>query len=192
MYWDGLARGLGDTIRETGDCSTFLEGNREFVNYGYVPELREQDVSAVLRDWEPRNLEQGRASAKELDLSNVVFEQGDAFDKESILAVTPRPNIVIVSGLYELFPDNRMLIVSLEGIAGILQDGGSFIYTCQPWHPQVEMIARTLPNRDGVPWIMRRRTQAEMDELVRSVGLAKQEMRIDDYGIFTVSSASKA
>jgi len=157
-----------------------------------LAELREHDVSAVLRDWEPRNLEQGRASAAALELSNVVFEQGDAFDKESILAVTPRPNIVIVSGLYELFPDNRMLIASLEGIAGILQDGGCFIYTCQPWHPQVEMIARTLTNRDGVPWIMRRRTQAEMDELVRSVGLAKQEMRIDEYGIFTVSSAIKA
>lgn len=155
-------------------------------------ELRALDVSAVLRDWEPRNLEQGRASAAALDLENVVFEQGDAFDKESILAVTPRPNIVIVSGLYELFPDNAMLIASLEGIAGILQDDGDFIYTCQPWHPQVEMIARTLPNRDGVPWIMRRRSQAEMDELLRSVGLQKLEMKIDEYGIFTVSRAKKA
>ena len=157
-----------------------------------LDELREHDISAVLRDWEPRNLEQGRELAKSLDLENVVFEKGDAFDKESIIAITPRPNIVIVSGLYELFPDNRMLIASLEGISEVLQDGGCFIYTCQPWHPQVEMIARTLTNRDGDPWIMRRRTQAEMDELVRSAGLAKQEMLIDDFGIFTVSSASKA
>ena len=54
------------------------------------------------------------------------------------------------------------------------------------------MIARTLTNRDGMPWIMRRRTQAEMDELVRAVGLEKDAMRIDEYGIFTVSCARKA
>jgi SAM-dependent methyltransferase len=154
--------------------------------------FRDQDVSAILRDWEPNNLDQGRASAEALGLDNAVFVQGDAFDAESILGVEPRPNIVIVSGLYELFPGNEGLRASLEGIAGVLEDGGAFIYTCQPWHPQVEMIARTLPNRDGEPWIMRRRTQAEMDELVGSVGLHKRAMRIDEHGIFTVSIAIKA
>lgn len=154
-------------------------------------ELKDQDVTAQLRDWETRNLEQGRESAKALGLQNVLFEQGDAFDRESILAASPLPNVVIVSGLYELFPSNDMLMASLQGIAAVLEDGGCLLYTCQPWHPQVEMIARTLTNRDGVPWIMRRRTQAEMDELVRSVGLQKQAMRIDEYGIFTVSVARK-
>jgi SAM-dependent methyltransferase len=157
-----------------------------------LADLREDDVEAVLRDWEPKNLEQGRASAEALGLDTVHFVQGDAFDTESILAVQPRPNIVIVSGLYELFPDNDPLRASLEGVAGVLEEGGAFIYTCQPWHPQVEMIARTLPNRDGQPWIMRRRTQAEMDELVRSAGLEKRAMRIDEFGIFTVSIATKA
>lgn len=152
---------------------------------------RDQDVSALLRDWDSLNLEQGREIARELDLHSVEFEQGDAFDRDSLLAVSPRPDIVIVSGLYELFSDNGMLTRSLEGIVGALRDGGYLIYTCQPWHPQVEMIARTLVNRDGDPWIMRRRTQAEMDELVRSVGLQKQDMRIDEYGIFTVSVARK-
>ena len=38
---------------------------------------------------------------------------------------------------------------------------------------------------------MRRRTQAEMDELVRSQGLVKTGMKIDSYGIFTVSVAQK-
>ncbi|MDA0577812.1 MAG: bifunctional alpha/beta hydrolase/class I SAM-dependent methyltransferase [Verrucomicrobia bacterium] len=156
-----------------------------------LSEPRHREVHACLRDFEPRNLEQGRALADKLGLAHVVFEQGDAFDKDALLAVTPRPNIVIVSGLYELFADNRMLLRSLEGIAGVLQDGGYLVYTCQPWHPQVELIARTLTNRDGNPWIMRRRTQAEMDELVRAVGLTKQDMRIDEYGIFTVSVARK-
>lgn len=149
------------------------------------------DVDALLRDWDQKNLEAGKQIATSLGIRNVRFEKGDAFNTESILKITPRPNIVIVSGLYELFPDNEMVLNSLKGIAEVLDDGGYFIYTGQPWHPQVEMIARTLINRDGKPWIMRRRTQTEMDELVRSVGLKKFNMKTDPYGIFTVSISQK-
>jgi hypothetical protein len=39
---------------------------------------------------------------------------------------------------------------------------------------------------------MRRRTQAEMDELVRAAGFRKVAMEIDEWGIFTVSLAEKA
>jgi hypothetical protein len=38
---------------------------------------------------------------------------------------------------------------------------------------------------------MRRRTQAEMDQLVAAAGLVKITQRIDDWGIFTVSLAQK-
>jgi hypothetical protein len=48
-----------------------------------------------------------------------------------------------------------------------------------------------LTNREGKPWLMRRRTQAEIDELVESAGFAKQETRVDEHGIFTVSLARK-
>jgi hypothetical protein len=98
---------------------------------------------------------------------------------------------VIVSGLYELFPSNAPLRESLAGIADALEPGGLLIYTNQPWHPEVEFIARVLTNREGQPWIMRRRTQAEMDELVRVAGFEKLEMAIDPWGIFTVSIAKR-
>jgi len=52
-------------------------------------------------------------------------------------------------------------------------------------------IARTLTNRDGQPWIMRRRAQLEMDELVRRAGFEKVGMEIDRWGIFSVSVARR-
>jgi hypothetical protein len=55
----------------------------------------------------------------------------------------------------------------------------------------MEEIARTCVDWDGKPWIMRRRSQAEMDELVRSVGFDKVDMGIDSFGIATVSVARK-
>jgi hypothetical protein len=70
-----------------------------------------------------------------------------------------------------------------------MSNGGSLIYTGQPWHPQLEMIARVLINREGRLWIMRRRTQRELDDLVRAVGFEKIDMEIDRWGIFTVSHA---
>ena len=71
--------------------------------------------------------------------------------------------------------------------------GGCLIYTSQPWHPQVELIARTLTShREGKPWIMRRRGQAEMDQLVAEAGFVKERQLMDPWGIFGVSIARRA
>jgi SAM-dependent methyltransferase len=149
------------------------------------------DVSAVLRDYMDANLQAARAMADQLGVKNITVEKADAFDRGSLAALRPRPTIAIASGLYELFPENECVGRSLAGIGEALADGGHLIYTCQPWHPQVEMIARTLTNREGKPWIMRRRSQAEMDALVRAAGFEKVDQVIDKWGIFTVSLARK-
>jgi alpha-beta hydrolase superfamily lysophospholipase len=148
-------------------------------------------VSAMLRDRSDQGLEAGRKLAREMNVSNVTYAKGDAFDPKSLAEITPRPSIAVVSGLYELFPDNELISASLRGLAAALPEGGYLIYTNQPWHPQVEFIARVLINRDGQPWVMRRRTQAEMDDLVSAAGFEKLDMEIDSYGIFTVSLARK-
>ncbi len=148
-------------------------------------------MSALLRDYKQENLDAARRLTEELGLKNVTVTQGDAFDRASLAGITPRPTIAIVSGLYELFPDNQPVRNSLAGLADAVEPGGYLIYTNQPWHPQVEFIARVLVNREGKPWIMRRRTQAEMDELVRAAGFEKFFQEIDQWGIFTVSVARR-
>jgi len=70
--------------------------------------------------------------------------------------------------------------------------GGFLVYTGQPWHPQLEFIARALTShRGGAAWVMRRRSQQEMDDLVRAAGFVKVDQRIDRWGIFTVSMAQR-
>ncbi len=148
-------------------------------------------VTALLRDSRAENIEAGKALCTSLGLRGVSFERGDAFDRTSVASLRPRPTIAIVSGLYELFPENALVMASLRGLADAVEPGGYLLYTNQPWHPQLEFIARTLINRDGRPWIMRRRTQAEMDELVRTAGFRKISMEIDQWGIFSVSLAER-
>jgi alpha-beta hydrolase superfamily lysophospholipase len=147
--------------------------------------------SILLRDFSPINVEAGRRLIADKGLGAVArFEQADAFDRDAIATIDPRPTLGIVSGLYELFADNALVRRSLEGLAAAIPFGGYLLYTGQPWHPQLEMIARALTShRDGQAWIMRRRCQAEMDQLVAAAGFRKLEQRIDEWGIFTVSLA---
>ena len=149
--------------------------------------------SILLRDYSDINVAAGRALIAEKNLQAIArFEKGDAFDRDSIAAVTPQPSLGIVSGLYELFSDNTMVRRSLEGMAAAVPAGGYLVYTGQPWHPQLELIARALTShRQGQAWIMRRRTQAEMDQLVAAAGFRKLTQRIDEAGIFTVSLAQR-
>lgn len=151
--------------------------------------LPEIPITMRLRDYKAENVRAARALADELGLREVTVEQADAFDRRSLADTHPRATIGIVSGLYELFPSNKLVCESLAGLADAIEPGGHLIYTNQPWHPQLEFIARVLRNREGQPWIMRRRTTAEMDELVAWAGFEKVEMEIDQWGMFSVSVA---
>ena len=154
-----------------------------------MPEI---SIAATLCDNKRENVDAARVLADEFDLNGqVVTKQGNAFDRSALSAVQPRATIGIVSGLYELFPANEPVLNSLRGLADAIEPGGYLIYTNQPWHPQLEFIAHVLRNREGERWIMRRRTTAEMDELVRLAGFEKLEMEIDQWGMFTVSIARK-
>ena len=148
-------------------------------------------ATAVLRDYKQENLDAATKLAGELKLTNATVVPGDAFDRASLASLAPKPTIAIVSGLFELFPENAPLREALGGLADAMDPGGLLLYTNQPWHPQVEFIARVLVNREGQPWIMRRRTQAEMDELVRAAGFKKLRQEIDEWGIFSVSVARR-
>ena len=120
----------------------------------------------------------------------VQFRHGNAFDTESLAALDPAPTLGIVSGLYELFPDNALIKASLAGLAAAIPPGGVLVYTGQPWHPQLKTIAWTLTShQNGMPWIMRVRSQKEMDTLVEEAGFEKRQQAIDEFGIFTVSLA---
>lgn len=158
------------------------------------------DLHAELRDYELHNIEALQAKAEQLAMaSRVVASKKDAFDPASYVKVPTKDvstdtttfDIAIASGLFELFSDNTLPAMALAGIYDSLKAGGYLIYTNQPWHPEQEFISKTLNNHRGSSWVMRCRSQAEMDQLVERAGFKKITMRIDRFGIFTVSLAIK-
>jgi alpha-beta hydrolase superfamily lysophospholipase len=167
-------------------------GHGRYIMDAIVP-YREKVTSILLLDYSNINVEAGTKMIEYRKLSDIaVFKNADAFNEESLVNVEPKPTIGVVSGVYELFSDNSLLKASLSGLSKAIPQGGYLIYTNQPWHPQVELIARTLNNHQGKGrWVMRRRTQAEMDQLVENAGFKKTDQLQDEWGIFTVSVATK-
>ena len=151
----------------------------------------QQPDSIRLRDYSDLNVQAGRTLIAERGLQAIAsFEAADAYEPANYRQLQPRPTLGIVSGLHELFPDNDLVMRSLQGLGEAIEAGGYLIYTGQPWHPQLEMIARCLSShRGGQNWVMRRRSQLEMDQLVESAGFRKVQQWIDADGIFTVSLA---
>lgn len=193
-----LERALRDTVAQLRQAKRPVRLVDVAAGHGrYVLEalhgLREQVESIRLRDFSDINVQAGRRLIAVLGLETVAsFDQGDAFDQSALAGLTPRPTLAVVSGLYELFPDNALIRASLAGLAEAVEPEGYLIYTNQPWHPQVELIARVLTSHRGhQPWVMRRRTQAEMDQLVAAAGFTKIDQFTDDWGIFTVAVARR-
>jgi len=190
-----LLRDVTDKLRREGEPVRVLDiaagHGRYILNAFAKPETRPDFI--CLRDNSKRNVEAGSALIEQCGLKETAsFVSGDAFDRDSIAEVDPRPTLGVVSGLYELFANNDLIRRSLDGLSAAIDDGGYLIYTGQPWHPQLEFIGRALTShRQGRPWVMRRRTQAELDQLVAAAGFQKVDQRIDEWGIFTVSLARK-
>lgn len=183
------------TLKAAGRAAHILDiaaGHGRYVLDAIV-KSPDQPASVRLQDYSDLNVGLGRKLIAERQLpASVSFRRADAFDADMLAAIDPAPDLAIVSGLYELFSDNAMIARSLSGLARAMQPGSLLIYTNQPWHPQLEMIARSLTShRGGQAWVMRRRTQGEMDQLVEAAGFEKLDQRIDQWGIFTVSVARR-
>lgn len=155
--------------------------------------MEQKPDSILLRDYSDINVRDGGALIEQKGLTDIArFVKGDAFDRADLAALEPKPSLAVVSGLYELFGSNQMVGDSLAGLATAVEEGGYLVYTGQPWHPQLELIARALTShRGGEAWVMRRRSQAEMDQLVEAAGFRKLTQRIDEWGIFSVSLAQR-
>ena len=149
------------------------------------------DLHAELRDYDSHNIEVMTQKALQQGLSGrLIAVQKDAFDPNSYQNQA-QYQLAVASGVFELFSDNTKVKTAIKGIYSQLTEGGYFIYTNQPWHPEQEFIGKTLNSHQGKDWVMRCRSQAEIDQLVTQAGFEKVTMRIDEFGIFTVSLAVK-
>lgn len=147
-------------------------------------------VTAILRDYRLENVEKTRQLAAELGV-NAVVEQADAFSDADLDRVQPAPNVIVVSGLHEILPDDALIQRHFQQLYQRLASPGTLIFTIQPDHPQVELIARTLPAHTGQAWAMRLRPWTQTQQWAKAAGFQNLRVYREPTGIFGVVTAEK-
>jgi SAM-dependent methyltransferase len=140
-----------------------------------------------LRDADRDAVAQGRALAARLGVTNAAYREHDALDADALAAIRPRPDVAVVSGLYEILLDDRAIQASLGGLGALLPRGGVLLVTGQPRHPQLELIRNLLRHRDGSPWVMRPRSTETIESWCRAAGFEDVHPSADSQGIFTIT-----
>ncbi len=164
----------------------------------YLQELLHQsqprdDLRILCRDLSLENVLEGTKQVEAAGLQNILFEQGDAFDPAPTDAqLGGAPNVIVVSGLYELILEDALIQQSLARLYQLLAPGGSIYFTTQTNHPQLDFIANVLPNRNGVLWVMKCRPVTQLEEWARRAGFVQLTSQVEEVGLFTVTRGQKA
>jgi SAM-dependent methyltransferase len=141
--------------------------------------------SVTLRDYRQENIDSAAALANGLGVE-ARFEQGDAFSDDDLARAAPRPNVIIVSGLHEIISDNQLVKNHFHQLARIAARPATLIFTIQPWHPQIEFIARVLKSHTGGPWVMRLRPWEKSRAWAEAAGFKVRSVTMDKQDIFGV------
>lgn len=158
-------------------------------NYLFDIKDKYPEAEIVINEFVKDNIAVGEKVIEEKKYQNLRFTNFDCFDPETYKKINFEPNIVIISGILELFGDNELASKALTGVQSIAEKDSHVVYTGQPWHPQLKMIAYVLNSHQKKNWVMRRRSQKELDRMMAYNNIQKENMLVDDFGIFTVSSA---
>lgn len=149
---------------------------------------KDKRLKATLRDYRQENIDSAAALARTLG-TPANFERADAFSDADLGRVNPSPNLIVVSGLHEIIPDNAMIEHHFAQIAKIAARPATLVFTIQPWHPQLEFIARVLNSHTGLPWIMRLRPWSQTRQWAEKAGFKVRSLTMDSQGIFGVAVA---
>ncbi len=183
---------LVDNVHESGEKPVILDVAAGGARYLFeIQDEKDYPIQLHLNDIDTTSLTTAKTISEQYHAKNISYFNDDIFSPSLNWSFETPPNIIVISGVFELYENNQQINRTLNYLFSLLQNEGHLIYTGQPWHPQIEMIGRLLNNRQGNRWVMRRRTQREMDQLVVVSGFIKNTALADDLGIFTVSSATK-
>ncbi|SDJ78094.1 class I SAM-dependent methyltransferase family protein [Streptomyces indicus] len=146
-------------------------------------------VRVECRDLAEDGLRLGERLARERGLGPevIAYEVGDALDPKP--PASGAPDVIVVSGLYELLLDEEVIRASVERLRGLLAPGGTLVFTTQTRHPQLDFIAHVLPNREGKLWEMRCRSVEEAEGWARAAGFDEVESAMEAVGLFAVTTA---
>lgn len=153
-----------------------------------LEEFDQHKIQAELRDYKLENIEKARQNAQARGLQNIRFQQADAFDPQNY---REKWDVIVSSGFWEIIDNDDLVKGCLLNAAKCLDPGSVLVFTIQPYHPQLEFIARTLVSNTGQPWIMRLRSLDLFKAWMKEAQLQYVSHQMEKHGIFGVVEAVK-
>ncbi len=179
---------IKDYLAQRSGVPTFIadlaSGKADYL-YDALLETNSQ-AKILLRDIDESTLKESEAIAQKLNLPNELrFELGSAIDTESLRKIDPEPDLVIEVGLYGIIHDDEQIRRHFLDLKEILNPE-AILFNVQTYNPQIELIARSLVNRDGERCVWHLRPVELVIGWAEEAGFVEPQIVMDDCGVYAV------
>lgn len=149
-------------------------------------------ATAVVCDIDPAALAQAKAAARRLGVEDRVRTlRADAFDRDALRALEPRPDVVIELGLYGIYHDDGLIERHFEDLAELVAPR-QIVLNVQTQNPEIEYIARVWRDHRGERCVWRLRSAERLLGWAAAAGYAPRTVAADSEGIYRVARVERA
>jgi len=157
-----------------------------------MSEVGEDGVFAVCQDIDEKWMASGREKAGEAGLKNIRFEKSDAFDIDTLSSVSPRPNVIVASGLYDWIMNDELVKKSLKLCCSVLDDDGTIIFTNQAGNRQMNLVHKAFLDFNKEPLRMKTRSPETLNGWAMEAGFKDIIATVmDRWGFYSVARIKK-
>jgi hypothetical protein len=141
---------------------------------------------ALVCDVDPDALARAQTAADELGVTDRVrCATADAFSRDALAALHPRPDVVLELGLYGMYHSDGLIERHFQDLAELVSPG-QIVFNVQTSNPDIEYIARVWRNRHGERCVWRLRPVAQILDYARAAGYEPRSVESDRFGIYRV------
>jgi hypothetical protein len=141
---------------------------------------------ALMGDSDPAALDTARDEAERRGVADrASFLRADAFDRASLAALHPRPDVVVELGLYGIYHDDALIERHFADLAELLAPA-QIVFNVQTQNPEIEYIARVWVNHEGEPCVWRLRPVEQILGYATAAGYEAASTTQDRHGIYRV------
>jgi hypothetical protein len=140
----------------------------------------------VLCDIAPAALDGARAAAERLGVGGrATFVRANAFDRDALAALEPKPDVVVELGLYGIEHDDAVIERHFRDLAELVAPG-QIVFNVQTRNPEIEYIARVWVNAAGERCVWRLRPVEQILGYAAAAGYTPASITADRFGIYRV------
>jgi putative methyltransferase len=149
-------------------------------------------VSALVCDVDPAALAQAAAAARRLGVEDRIRTlRADAFDREALRSLEPRPDVVIELGLYGIYHDDALIKRHFHDLAELVGPA-QVVLNVQTENPEIEYIARVWRDHRGERCVWRLRSAERLLGWAAAAGYVPRSVAADSQRIYRVARLERA